>query len=373
MMSEGLSVSVDKLLAIVLQTDRGITINDVREKQICALWASYGAISRITVKICNSEEKEITFIHKSVKPPIFPRSDIGHVRKITSYINEVKFYQTLSQKFLVERKIPMPMLYLAEISSSFCSLLMSDLSICDFPIENLSQLNRTQTSTALRWLSRFHAAGMDYGLHGHGLHREGSYWYLDTRRDEWDAMGPEWSRLKVAAAAISDRLKPLDVLEPGYTIIHGDFKSANLLFSSNSLECAGIDFQYTGGGYCARDLAMFIVCAVGFDDDSLRSGLVREQEILKEYFSFLSEALAVMGQSESSEIITFDVIQNQYELALMDLVRFMAGWGLWGNVGYACARTRELLSKLDGEVEDAETSVFTSDDYREAILKRYPR
>lgn len=372
-MSEDISISVEKLLAIILETDNGVTIQAVRENKICTLWASYGAISRITVKICDPEEKEITFIHKCVKPPSSPQSNVGHVRKVTSYINEVKFYQTLSQKFMVERKIPMPMLYSAEISTSFCSLLMSDLSIRDFPIENLSQLNRIQTSTALRWLSRFHTAGMDHGLNGHGLHREGSYWYLDTRRDEWGAMGPEWSRLKVAAAAISDRLKPLDVREPGYTIIHGDFKSANLLFSSDSLECAGIDFQYTGEGYCARDLAMFMVCAVGFDEDSLTCGLAREKEILTEYFSCLCEAFDAMTQSELSEIMTFDDIEKQYELALMDLVRFMAGWGFWGNVEYACARTRELLSKLDGEDENAVTSVFTTDDYRVAILKRYPR
>lgn len=32
----------------------------------------------------------------------------------------------------------------------------------------------------------------------------------------------------------------------------------------------------------------------------------------------------------------------------MDLVRFLAGWGMWGNSGYATMRTMKLLQEIDG-------------------------
>ena len=50
---------------------------------------------------------------------------------------------------------------------------------------------------------------------------------------------------------------------PGWTIIHGDFKNANILFSKSGDVCAAVDFQYCGQSYGARDLAMLLV--VGID------------------------------------------------------------------------------------------------------------
>ena len=71
------------------------------------------------------------------------------------------------------------------------------------------------------------------------------------RQEELESMGPEHRELKAAAAAIDARLKGLD--ERGRpsgafrTLLHGDFKSANLLFSAGDVPiCAAYDFQYCG-------------------------------------------------------------------------------------------------------------------------------
>lgn len=54
------------------------------------------------------------------------------------------------------------------------------------------------------------------------------------------------------------------------TLVHGDFKSPNILFmqqSADSYRCAAVDFQYVGGGYGARDLVMLLVGSVDMPDD----------------------------------------------------------------------------------------------------------
>lgn len=64
-------------------------------------------------------------------------------------------------------------------------------------------------------------------------------------------MGSEHRELKAAAVAIDARLKGFD--QEGKhsgdfrTLLHGDFKSANLLFSAGEAPvCAAYDFQYCG-------------------------------------------------------------------------------------------------------------------------------
>lgn len=49
---------------------------------------------------------------------------------------------------------------------------------------------------------------------------------------------------------------------PGWTIIHGDFKNSNILFSKSGDVCAAVDFQYCGQSYGARDLAMLLVAGI---------------------------------------------------------------------------------------------------------------
>lgn len=64
-------------------------------------------------------------------------------------------------------------------------------------------------------------------------------------------MGSEHSKLRAAAAAIDARLKGKDQSgapsQNFRTLVHGDFKSANLLFSQETNPvCAAYDFQYCG-------------------------------------------------------------------------------------------------------------------------------
>ena len=75
----------------------------------------------------------------------------------------------------------------------------------------------------------------------------------------------------------------------------------------------------------------------------------------------------------------------QYELALVDYVRFMMGWGMWGtNSDYAGERAVEILKDIavswsgnndddDGRKKSSAVAAsLTEDDWTSAINEKYP-
>ena len=61
----------------------------------------------------------------------------------------------------------------------------------------------------------------------------------------------------------------------------------------------------------------------------------------------------------------------QFELALVDYVRFMAGWGMWGsNSDYAEKRAVQILKDIAGST--ANMKKFEEEDWRKAIYEKYP-
>lgn len=68
-----------------------------------------------------------------------------------------------------------------------------------------------------------------------------------------------------------------------------------------------------------------------------------EAELLQHYYQELSARLG----PERLGGYTLDLLQRHFDVALADLVRFLAGWGLWGsNVQWAVQRTRHVLANL---------------------------
>jgi hypothetical protein len=49
----------------------------------------------------------------------------------------------------------------------------------------------------------------------------------------------------------------------------------------------------------------------------------------------------------------------------MDYLRFMMGWGLWGNVEYGIKRSSEILDAIDGG------NILSCEEYRERIRAKY--
>ena len=100
------------------------------------------------------------------------------------------------------------------------------------------------------WLAHFHATFM--GETPDGLWEVGSYWHLDTRPDELEALDDV--HLKQAAGEIDALLRAARF----QTFVHGDAKLANFCFSEDGTQVAAVDFQYVGGGCGMKDVAYFI-------------------------------------------------------------------------------------------------------------------
>ena len=66
---------------------------------------------------------------------------------------------------------------------------------------------------------------------------QGGYWYLDTRPEEYESIGAEWARLKAAARALDWRVKG-GGSGRFRTLLHGDFKAANILHSQDGARWA---------------------------------------------------------------------------------------------------------------------------------------
>lgn len=278
--------------------------------------------------------------------------------------------------------------------------------------QNVDQTLQTQEAkVALEWLASFHAAWFEEELAAEeedegaaaeaeagdgrgaggssgaavpaGLWADGCYWHLATRQEELAQIGGGWAAaLKRHAAAIDAALRGefgggdtddgdggdsgscsggrtggSGGRKPGRrrfrTLCHGDFKSANVMFSADGRAAAAYDFQYVGFGLGAKDVAYLLVSSV---DESLLSDAASERALLSHYGATLRARLRALGKREAAERYTDEIIAVHYDLAILDYCRFMAGWGFWGAADYAAARARSALARLPELLRAAEAA-----------------
>ncbi len=195
--------------------------------------------------------------------------------------------------------------------------------------------------------------------------------YLATRRKEYNNLrGTEWECLmkpvpgsaskRSIAEAVADRLSRPQGGEGQagagvgqWTLLHGDVKSENLFTTADGAQAAFFDFQYVGVGLGACDLAKLLTCSIsermlGWDDDpraaSGGSGIgmcAGEERLLRYYLSQLPAAVAA-GATTRYEWETF---VRHWEWALVDWLRFQAGWGFWGATAWLEARVRHIVAQ----------------------------
>jgi thiamine kinase-like enzyme len=148
------------------------------------------------------------------------------------------------------------------------------------------------------------------------------------------------------------------------TFTHGDPKQANLLFRRNTstnesskskpsskLQLGLIDFQWSGFGLAATDIAHFLTSAVHADmlvDDG-------EEFLMRYYYDELQKYLVEFGACRTSEEArqhySYDTYVDQYEIAVLDLCRLVTAY-TWDRFTEAvekddregCARTMNKTS-----------------------------
>jgi hypothetical protein len=289
------------------------------------LWSGYGKMLRVSLlsdKVKSVVVKDIQLSEKETHPRGW-NSDIGHQRKLKSYQVEKSWYENYSA-FSQSR---LPICLGVEEKSNCIFILLEDLDDAGFPLRK-QKLTWKEFSSCLKWLAEFHVSFL--GMDPKGLWETGTYWHLDTRPNEFEALTD--LELKSAAKGIDDKLNQCRYK----TIVHGDAKIANFCFSKKG-DVAGVDFQYVGGGCGMKDLVYFTgSCLTESECERL------EAKILDTYFQYFHSAYGSKHVELEMEW------RDLYKVAWADFHRFLKGWSPdhWKINTYSERVTREVLKSL---------------------------
>ena len=309
------------------------------EKRLTSLWAGYGTISSVKVR---SKKANKDFIIKRVNPPHkCSVASIGDQRKIRSYHVEGYFYEKLvpyifKWKDVVKCDVAEPYFIdqthedEEEDSETSFLFIMSDLSDSH---DMYYDGSKEQVIAIIGWLASFHSIFFNHpdvteAQTGNGkIWSEGGYWHLKTRLSELESIPSYYKALKESAYAVDKRMN--DGSDLHFTLVHGDFKEANIMIGRGSKEdsfsCAAVDYQYCGRGFGAKDIVMLIVSSVS---PQVLEAIGGEDGVIQLYADELKSNLKAMNEMNEEDINTitsFETLKMQYELAMVDYVRFMAG------------------------------------------------
>lgn len=267
-------------------------------EHVQSLWSGYGAIWRVAL-----EGAEVpSVIVKAVRPPRADRADVSHLRKRRSYDVECAFYAKHAARCSEGARVARPIAQRSHDGGWL--LVLEDLDAAGYARRTRARSGH-ELEACLRWLASFHARFV--GEAPEGLWDEGSYWHLDTRREELEALrDPAFARRahELDRALSSARYR---------TLVHGDAKPANFCFTPDGERVAAVDFQYVGGGCGMRDVAYLL------------HGSVNEREaraLTDTYFAALHDELSPAIDAAALEAEW----RALYDVAAEDFERFLRGW-----------------------------------------------
>lgn len=301
------------------------------------LWSGYGRILRLRLHGL-PEETPSTAIAKHVRFPTeakHPRgwgSSRSHERKLESYAVERAWYRDWASRCGEGCRVAQPLM--EDEEGGEVLILLEDLDAAGFPAR-VTLPSPEQIEACLRWLAHFHATFL--GAEPDGLWTTGTYWHLDTRPDELEAL--EDAILKRAAPEL-DRLLSAARFQ---TLVHGDAKIANFCFSATPgtpVRVAAVDFQYVGGGCGMKDVAYFLGSCV--DEAALEAQV---EELLDAYFAALASSLADKQPGLEAAKVEREW-RPLFPVAWTDFHRFLKGWapGHWKLNSYSERLARAVLS-----------------------------
>uniref|UniRef100_A0A1A8D3U8 CHK kinase-like domain-containing protein n=2 Tax=Nothobranchius kadleci TaxID=1051664 RepID=A0A1A8D3U8_NOTKA len=303
--------------------------------KIQTLWSGYGEIVRLHLE--SSDRTSVVVKHvKFPKDAEHPgdwntdqkdlAADRSHTRKVRSYQVETHWYQNYSTNHSC--RIPSCLAVCSHGDEML--IVLEDLDVAGYDQRRTSVRDR-EIRACLSWLAHFHALFLD--VVPDGLWPIGTYWHLETRPDELEAMDD--AELKAAAAHIDRILNECHFK----TIVHGDAKLANFCFSKSGLEVAAVDFQYVGGGCGMKDVVYFLGSCM-----EERECEKRVPALLDHYFTELKLFI--------NKDVNFDALEKEWRemfaFAWTDFHRFLLGWmpGHWKINRYSKQLVKEVLCKL---------------------------
>ncbi|QIA08774.1 oxidoreductase family protein [Draconibacterium halophilum] len=301
---------------------------------IQSLWSGYGEIVRFGLQGCELESVVVKHVNlpEGGSHPRGWNTDLSHQRKLKSYKVETQWYKSFNAKCDDDCKTPQ--CFALETKGNEVLMVFEDLDSSGFAERLSSSVNWDNIGACLHWLANFHATFME--TKPQGLWETGTYWHLETRPEELEAMDDQ--PLKNAALTIDEKLSA----SPFQTLVHGDAKLANFCFSNDGKNVAAVDFQYVGGGCGMKDLAYFIGSCMSENDCEKYEG-----KLLDIYFSHLREALRKKNTTIDGDALEADW-RNLYHFAWADFHRFLKGWhpGHWKINSYSERVSREVIEQL---------------------------
>lgn len=300
---------------------------------IQTLWSGYGEIIRYELNGSDLKSAVIKYVclPDQTQHPRGWNTDLSHQRKIKSYHVEMAWYQQWSSLCSALCRVPRCLAVESQHDEMF--MLLEDLDSSGFPARH-SQVSSVEIKACLSWLANFHAIFMH--RQPDNLWEVGTYWHLDTRPDELQALQDK--SLKKSAVAIDQKLR----LSSFQTFVHGDAKLANFCFSKDGKSVAAVDFQYVGGGCGMKDVAYFIGSCL--DENQCRQ---QETKLLDYYFQQLKKAIAVNHKMIDPAAVEQDW-RPLYPVAWTDFHRFIKGWspGHWKINSYSEQIARDVVSQI---------------------------
>jgi hypothetical protein len=300
-----------QLQKIVLDVMSAKAIQDVEHIQ--TLWSGYGEIVRVRLTGSLIDTVIVKYIvlaeEGNSRHPRGWNTQTSHLRKLKSYEVENHWYRDWSAQ--CDAACRVAHCYAARQLGDERIIILEDLDAAGFP-RRFSNLDMAGVKKCLSWLANFHARFM--GVVPTGLWGVGTYWHLQTRRDEWAAM--EEGALKDAAAPIDWLLSHCQY----QTLVHGDAKVANFCFADDMHSVAAVDFQYVGGGCGMKDVVYLIGSCLSVD-----RCVQWQDELLDHYFSDLERALNHYGQRIDWPALQ-DEWRKMFPVAWTDFYRFILGW-----------------------------------------------
>jgi len=278
--------------------------------EVQPLWSGYGTLSRLHLQGGPHASVIVKRVHPQAVPP-HPHGwsgAVGDRRKRRSYAVEAAWYEGRARRTEPGCRWPAPIA--VQVAGDDVLLVLEDLAPA-YP-GRCSRLDGIGIDPCLRWLATFHARHL--GDAGTGLWEQGCYWHLETRPDEFDALPA--GELKQAAPLLDAALRGARFR----TLLHGDAKVANFLFSPDGRSAAAVDFQYIGPGPGTRDLAYLLGSCL---DESVL--IEHHTALLDRYDALLIDALARLRPEVDGPDVAAEW-RALHAIAWADFQRFLLGW-----------------------------------------------
>jgi len=336
-----------------------------------------------------------------IKLVVLPGDDSKILHKRASYAVERRFYdgpaialRTNTPALTLPTLLHSDTLPTATHPPVIC-LGMTDVSV-KFPAHPAA-LSPPQAASALRYLAVWHACfwqlhnkskqSANANFRVDSVWSRGGFWTPKVEENDnakYNGLSTQWlksvlsaekqsvafdktvgTRLQAIAEALSDFLSRQTAIYG--TLIHGDYKAANLFFkddsdtdnNDDSNKCASVDFQYCGCGLPAEDVAYLLY------PDALGNFTAVEESLLHLYHEHLLQQLMAQGKGGPTSY-PWHVFRNHYFVVQLDLTRH---WLSRGWVASAVDGDLPLLQQLGETLHaiDGGSVLSSSDEYKQAL------